>query len=104
MPTKAKSLPPARDQAGPVDRSGNRSARTKYRLSPLAPLSPLTNYDFQTPDRSELCEDSARSRRFTTDDASVTTNLTWEAQLLAELNYLPLTFTPGTPQSDPSKK
>ncbi len=34
--------------------------------------------------------------------ASVSTNLTWEAQLLAELNYLPLTFTPGTNQSTPS--
>ena len=32
----------------------------------------------------------------------MSTNLTWEAQLLAELNYLPLTFTPGTNQSTPS--
>jgi hypothetical protein len=36
--------------------------------------------------------------------ASVATNLTWEAQLLAELNYLPLTFTPGTTQSVPSEE
>jgi peptidoglycan hydrolase-like protein with peptidoglycan-binding domain len=34
----------------------------------------------------------------------VSTSLTWEAQLLAELNYLPLTFTPATTQSDPAQQ
>ena len=35
--------------------------------------------------------------------ASMATTLTWEAQLLAQLDYLPVAFTPFTPVSDPSQ-
>jgi lipoprotein-anchoring transpeptidase ErfK/SrfK len=35
---------------------------------------------------------------------NVATNFTWEEQLLAEAKYLPLSFTPATPQSDPSQQ
>ena len=34
--------------------------------------------------------------------ASVASSMTWEEQLLAELNYLPVTFSANTAQSDPS--
>ena len=34
---------------------------------------------------------------------AVNVNVTWEEQLLAELNYLPVSFTPNQAQSDPSQ-
>ena len=99
-PTKANSLPPliARpslstkwQQIGPND----------VQAIAISSLKPLTTYTFMTPTEMRCtlsCRFSASRPRV----ASVSTNLTWEAQLLAELNYLPLTFTPATTQSNPS--
>ncbi len=36
--------------------------------------------------------------------SSVASNAEWEVQLLAELKYLPLTFTPSVAQSDPTQQ
>jgi hypothetical protein len=69
----------------------------------LGPLKPLTTYTFIIP--SEMrCSTRCRFSTSRPRAASVSTNLTLEAQLLAELNYLPLTFTPATTQSAPSEQ
>ncbi|HEV7958472.1 MAG TPA: L,D-transpeptidase family protein [Acidimicrobiales bacterium] len=102
VPTKAKSLPrlvtkPALatewQQISPYD----------VQAVALSPLRPLTTYRLDTP-TGVSCKKVCSFTTFRTSEISVTTNLTWEAQLLAELNYLPLTFTPGTPQSEPSQE
>jgi lipoprotein-anchoring transpeptidase ErfK/SrfK len=100
VPTKARKLPalvirPALatqwQQIGPRD----------VQAVATSSLHPSTTYTFNTPTLmrcAKTCAFTATRPRV----ASVSTNLTWEAQLLAELNYLPLTFTPGTNQSTPS--
>ncbi|MHB8380547.1 MAG: L,D-transpeptidase family protein [Acidimicrobiales bacterium] len=100
VPTKARALPrlvvhPALvtrwQQIGPND----------VQAVAVSALHPSTTYTFSTPTQlrcAKTCSFLALRPRV----ASVSTNLTWEAQLLAELNYLPLTFTPGTNQSSPT--
>ena len=100
VPTKARALPPLVikpalttqwQQIGPND----------VQAVATSTLHPSTTYTFSTPTQmrcAKTCAFVALRPRV----ASVSTNLTWEAQLLAELNYLPLTFTPGTNQSSPS--
>ena len=100
VPTKARQLPalvirPALatswQQIGPRD----------VQAVATSSLHPSTTYTFNTPTLmrcAKACTFTATRPRV----ASVSTNLTWEAQLLAELNYLPLTFTPGTNRSTPS--
>lgn len=100
VPTKVRALPPLVihpalatqwQQIGPND----------VQAVAIGTLHPSTTYTFNTPTQmrcSKTCAFLALRPRV----ASVSTNLTWEAQLLAELNYLPLTFTPGTNQSSPS--
>jgi lipoprotein-anchoring transpeptidase ErfK/SrfK len=102
VPTKARALPalvtkPALatkwQQIGPNDVQA--VATSSLHLS--------TSYTFSTPTQMRC----AKTCTFTTlrpEVASVLTNLTWEAQILAELHYLPLTFTPGTTQSSPSQQ
>ncbi len=97
-PTNARTLPPLIakpslltkwQQIGPND----------VQAIAIGPLAPLATYTFMTPTEMRCitsCKFSATRPRV----ASVSTSLTWEAQLLAELNYLPLTFTPATSQSD----
>jgi lipoprotein-anchoring transpeptidase ErfK/SrfK len=101
-PTKASSLPalatkPALttkwQQIGPND----------VQAVATSSLSPSTAYTIATPTQmtcAKTCTFSATQPRI----ASALTNFTWEAQLLAELNYLPLTFTPSTSSSDPSQQ
>lgn len=101
-PTRARSLPPLVvkpslltkwQQIGPND----------VQAIALGPLPPMTTYTFMTP--TELrCTTSCLFRATRPRVASVSTSLTWEAQLLAELNYLPLTFTPATSGSDPTQQ
>lgn len=101
-PTKARTLPPLVakpslltkwQQIGPND----------VQAIAVGHLAPLTTYTFMTPTDMRCttsCIFSATRPRV----ASVSTSLTWEAQLLAELNYLPLTFTPATSQSEPAQQ
>ncbi|HVA53224.1 MAG TPA: L,D-transpeptidase family protein [Acidimicrobiales bacterium] len=102
VPTKARALPPLVthpalttrwQQIGPND----------VQAVALSALRPSTTYTINTPTRlrcTKTCAFVALRPRL----ASVSTNLTWEAQLLAEMKYLPLTFTPGTNQSSPSSQ
>ena len=65
------------------------------------PLQPSTKYTVEVPSTMKC----AKSCTFTTERArSATTNnnFAWEQQLLAELHYLPATFTSTTAQSDPT--
>ena len=100
VPTKIKALPPLVvrpalstrwQQIGPND----------VQAVATSALHPSTTYTFSTPTQMR-CAKSCTFMALRPRVASVSTNLTWEAQLLAELNYLPLTFTPGTNQSSPS--
>lgn len=100
IPTKARTLPPLVihptlatqwQQIGPND----------VQAVATSALRPSTTYTFNTPTQLR-CAKTCAFLALRPQVASVSTNLTWEAQLLAELNYLPLTFTPGTDQSTPS--
>jgi hypothetical protein len=100
VPTKAKSLPPLVTKPALSTKWQQISPDDVQAIS-LTKLRPLTTYTVQTP-TGVSCKKTCSFTAYTSDVLSVTTNLTWEAQLLAELKYLPLTFTPGTPQSAPS--
>jgi lipoprotein-anchoring transpeptidase ErfK/SrfK len=65
-------------------------------------LEPAAIYTIELPTRMTC----AATCRFTTVQprlASVASSTTWEEQLLAELDYLPVSFTPNAPRSDPSQ-
>lgn len=100
VPTKAKSLPPLVTKPA-LSTKWQQISPNDVQAIALSKLRPQTTYQFQTP-TGVSCKKVCSFTTYTTSVVSVTTNLTWEAQLLAELNYLPLTFTPGTPQSSPS--
>jgi lipoprotein-anchoring transpeptidase ErfK/SrfK len=101
-PTKARRLPPL---------TINPRVSTKWeQISPndvqavaTTVLAPSTTYTISAP-TSMSCALSCAFTTLRPKVATVATNLTWEAQLLAELNYLPLAFTPGTTQSSPSEE
>ena len=99
-PTKASKLPPLRarpalsmkwQQIGPND----------VQAVATSALQPARTYVISEPTQMR-CAATCAFIGFHPQVASVATNLTWEAQLLAELHYLPLTFTPGTAQSSPT--
>ncbi|HEY5265746.1 MAG TPA: L,D-transpeptidase family protein [Acidimicrobiales bacterium] len=101
-PTKAKSLPPLTtkpalatkwQQIGPND----------VQAVTTSSLMPSTAYTINTPTLM-TCTTSCTFTTTRPHVASALTNLTWEAQLLAELKYLPVTFAPSTTTSDPSQQ
>lgn len=103
VPTKAKLLPPLIatpalqtkwQQIGPDD----------VQAIAISALKPLTNYVFHTPATLSCAKKSCTVLSYHNMVAGATTNLVWEAQLLSELKYLPLTFTPGTPQTSPTEQ
>jgi hypothetical protein len=100
VPTKAKSLPPLVTKPA-LSTKWQQISPNDVQAIALGKLRPQTTYQFQTP-TGVSCTKVCSFTAYTTTVVSVTTNLTWEDQLLAELNYLPLNFTPGTPQSQPS--
>jgi lipoprotein-anchoring transpeptidase ErfK/SrfK len=102
VPTKAKLLPPLIttpalqtkwQQIGPDD----------VQAIAISALQPLTNYVFRTP-ATLSCAKTCTVLSYHDTTAGATTNLVWEAQMLSELKYLPLTFTPGTPQTSPTEQ
>jgi hypothetical protein len=100
VPTKAKSLPPLVTKPA-LSTEWQQISPNDVQAIALTKLRPLTTYQFETP-TGVSCKKVCSFTTYTTSVVSVTMNLTWEAQLLAELNYLPLSFTPGTLQSGPS--
>ena len=65
-------------------------------------LAPATVYTIELPTRM-VCTSSCLFTAVRPRLASVASSTIWEEQLLAELSYLPVSFTPNTPQSDPSQ-
>jgi lipoprotein-anchoring transpeptidase ErfK/SrfK len=101
-PTKIRRLPPLETVPKIATKWEQISANDVQAVATSA-LTPSTNYTINAPTRMS-CASSCAFAGLVRRVASVATNLTWEAQLLAELNYLPLTFTPGTTQSVPSQQ
>jgi peptidoglycan hydrolase-like protein with peptidoglycan-binding domain len=101
-PTKARRLPPLVTKPFIATKWEQISPNDVQAVATVA-LSPSTNYTISAPTRMS-CSPSCAFTTVRPRVASVATNLTWEAQLLAELNYLPLTFTPGTTQITPSEE
>jgi peptidoglycan hydrolase-like protein with peptidoglycan-binding domain len=64
-------------------------------------LRPAAIYTIDLPTRM-TCTPTCHFIALRPRTASVASSTTWEEQLLAELNYLPVSFTANTPQSDPS--
>jgi peptidoglycan hydrolase-like protein with peptidoglycan-binding domain len=62
-------------------------------------LEPAAVYTIEMPTRM-TCAATCRFTAVQPRLASVASSTTWEEQLLAELNYLPVSFTASTPQSD----
>jgi hypothetical protein len=101
-PTKVRRLPPLVTRPRILTKWEQISPNDVQAVATVA-LSPSTNYTISAPTRMR-CASTCAFTTLRPRVASVATNLTWEAQLLAELNYLPLTFTPGTTQSVPSEE
>lgn len=97
-PTAASSLPPLVTRPALATQWQQIGPRDVQAVA-VGALEPLTSYVFDTP-TVVSCSTTCTVDAFQTHVASVATNLTWEAQLLAELKYLPVSFTPGTVQSD----
>jgi peptidoglycan hydrolase-like protein with peptidoglycan-binding domain len=101
-PTKVRHLPPL--QTVPkIPTKWEQISPDDVQAVATAALSPSTNYTISAPTRMS-CASTCTFTTLRPRVDSVATNLTWEAQLLAQLNYLPLTFTPGTTQSVPSEE
>jgi peptidoglycan hydrolase-like protein with peptidoglycan-binding domain len=64
-------------------------------------LKPAAIYTIDLPTRM-TCAVTCHFTAVRPRTASVASSTTWEEQLLAELDYLPVTFAANTPQSDPS--
>jgi len=65
-------------------------------------LRPAVVYTIAAPTRMS-CASSCVFSGIHSRLAWVSTNLTWEEQLLAELNYLPVSFIPSSSQGDPTQ-
>ncbi len=65
-------------------------------------IKPATSYTILLPTRM-TCASRCTFAALRPHVATGATSTTWEEQLLAELNYLPVSFTPTAPQSDPSQ-
>jgi peptidoglycan hydrolase-like protein with peptidoglycan-binding domain len=65
-------------------------------------LEPAAIYTIELPTRM-MCAATCRFTAVRPRLASVASSTTWEEQLLAELNYLPVGFVANTPQSDRSQ-
>ncbi|MFZ1063316.1 MAG: L,D-transpeptidase family protein [Acidimicrobiales bacterium] len=63
-------------------------------------LKPQTRYVIETP-ATMLCSSACHFETVRSLSTNIATNVAWEEQLLAETGYLPLSFTPSVPGSDP---
>jgi hypothetical protein len=66
-------------------------------------LIPSTSYAIEVPNAMK-CSQHCTFTTTRPKTSSVASNAAWEVQLLAELNYLPLTFTPSLPQGNPTEQ
>jgi hypothetical protein len=66
----------------------------------ISKLRPQVRYTIETPTVMS-CTTKCRFDALRALTTNISTNVTWEEQLLAETNYLPLTFTPSVQGVDP---
>ena len=100
-PTKANDLPALQTQPSILTKWEQIGAR-EVQAVVTGKLQPAIIYSISAPTRmrcSTTCHFTAVAQRH----ASVATSVTWEEQLLAELNYLPVSFNPTTPQVYPTQ-
>ena len=100
-PAKASSLPSLRTTPALSVRWQQIGANDVQAIA-VGRLQPAVAYTINAPTRMS-CATSCTFLRLRRHVAMVAVSLTWEAQLLAELNYLPLRFTPNAPPTDPTQ-
>ncbi len=100
-PASAKSLPALRVSPALKVKWQQIGARDVQAVV-VGQLLPAVAYTIAVPMRMR-CASRCSFTAVSAHVASVATSLTWEAQLLAELNYLPLTFTPNATAGDSSQ-
>ena len=100
-PATASSLPALQTTPALTVRWQQISAHDVQAIA-VGGLEPAVAYTINAPTRMR-CAASCTFARLRHHVAVVATSLTWEAQLLAELNYLPLRFIPHAAPSDPTQ-
>ncbi len=101
-PTRATSLPPLVTRPA-LATKWEQISKDAVQAVATGSLAPATSYTLDAPG-AVRCGATCDFEDLHPLVASVATNLTWEAQLLAELHYLPLTFTPSTVPTTPSEE
>jgi lipoprotein-anchoring transpeptidase ErfK/SrfK len=96
-PTKATSLP-ALSSKPAISSVWQQIGPNDVQAVATSTLRPSINYTFSLP-TSVTCAKHCTFIGVRPHATSSTTNFVFEAQLLAELHYLPLTFTPATAQT-----
>ncbi len=66
-------------------------------------LRPQVKYVIETPSTMS-CASTCHFDTLRSLSTNIATNVTWEEQLLAETNYLPLSFTPSVQNADPGSQ
>lgn len=99
--TKVKNLPALRTTPH-LATSWQQISAHEVQAVVTGSLAPAAVYTIDLPTRM-VCTTSCHFTSVRPRLASVASSTTWEEQLLAELNYLPVSFTPNTPQSDRSQ-
>ncbi len=100
-PTSAQKLPVLRTQPTLTTEWQQIGARDVQAVV-LSKLTPSVAYTISVPTRM-TCATTCSFSAVLPHVATVAAGLTYEAQLLAELNYLPVSFRPTSPASDPTQ-
>lgn len=99
--TKAKNLPALQTRPR-VATKWQQISKHEVQAVVTGSLEPAATYTIEMPTRM-TCAPRCRFTAVRPRLASVASSTTWEEQLLAELNYLPVSFTASAPQSDRSQ-
>ncbi len=100
-PTNASSLPPLVVNP-PLRTTWQQIGPDAVQAVVTSKLKPSVPYSIATPVQMR-CSSTCVFSKLRTHVASVSTSVTWEDQLLAELNYLPVTFISSATQNDPTQ-
>ena len=98
---KVKSLPALRTRPALAMKWQQISAH-EVQAVVIGSLQPAAIYTIEMPTRM-TCAATCRFTAVRPRRASVASSTIWEEQLLAELDYLPVGFTPSTPTNDPAQ-
>jgi peptidoglycan hydrolase-like protein with peptidoglycan-binding domain len=101
-PVKVANLPTLLTRP-PLTTAWQRIAPDEVEAVVTGSIQPSTTYTVRVPSAMS-CTTSCRFTTQLVRTAVSPDNFAWEQQLLAELNYLPATFTANTAQSDPASQ